>query len=194
MSEKLKESVRDARLREAERLLSQERLGLDAVATAFLQESHDPVELMHRLDRMAEAAVERDLSARARDAIIFGQQLFRRRLERHLLKQQELLPRDEAEQLQDGADQGSLLEPADLHGALASADREMRERILTIFRNVGALSDRDLSENYNRTYGGAVPHERLQQARKALTRQGLLFNRAGSDWIWDLREREATNG
>lgn len=193
MSEKLKESVRDARLREAERLLSQERLGLDAVATAFLQESHDPVQLMHRLDRMAEAAVERDLSARARDAIIFGQQLFRRRLERHLLKQQELLPRDEAEQLQDPPNQGSLIEPVDLHGALASADKEMRERVIALFRSLGGLSDRGLSENYNRTYGGAVPHERLQQVRKALTRQGLLFNRAGSDWIWDLRERDATN-
>jgi hypothetical protein len=193
LTKDLKESVRDARLRETERLLREERLGLDAIVTAFLQEVPVPERLMERLDQMAAVAIERNLSARACDAILFGQQMYRRRLERHLLKQQELLPRDEPELIAaDNGTQATLIEPQDLHVAQTAAERELRERVLAIFRIKGGLTDRELVNHYRATYGGGVARQQVTQARKALRRQGLLANRAGSDWIWDLRERETS--
>lgn len=194
MAKELRETVRDKRLRETERLLQEERLGLEALATAFLQTHPHPERLMERLDRMAENAVDSDISPRARDAIIFGQQLFRRRIERHLLRQQELLPRDEPEELAAAEpEQASLLAPYELHGEQASALQQMRQRVLAIYRNKGVVRDRDLAGFYRGAYGGATgitPH-RLWEARVFLTRQGLL---ARSGEGWDLVERTQSEG
>lgn len=192
MAKELRESVRDARLREAERLLQQERLGLDAVVTIFLQLTPDPERAMERLDQMAETAVEQNLSARTRDAIIFGQQLFRRRLERHLLKQLELLPLDEAEKLADNVgEQGSLLEPHTIHGAQASAEQETRDRVLAVFRNKGVLSDVDLYRAFQMAYRGSASRAQIEQARVSLRRQGILA-RSGDGWDLVERTRQPT--
>jgi hypothetical protein len=193
---KLENRVRGARIRELERRLADERTGLQALAQAFLAESDEPERLMTRLDQMAENAVMQGKPQRVRDVLVYGQQIFRTAMERHLLKQTTLFKVDEAE-VQSLAKptegQGSLLPPGELHEEMASSDRELKERIIAIFQVMGGLTDPKLEATYRQRYGPAAPGA-IQRARKDLTRAGRISNLGAGggkadDYRWDLTER-----
>lgn len=197
---KLEQKLDRARVKQLERALQQERTGLQAIATAFLEEANDPEALLHRLELMADNAVRAEKSQRLRDVLVHGLDIYRRAYERHELKPQRLFdigPGCEQDVsvlrlARPRAQSGTVLNPSEEHRARSEEESEIRRRILAIYEFEGGMSDIKLLESYVQRHG-LITESKLRTQRKSLTSSGAVTNRGGTEtpesYKWDLTER-----
>jgi hypothetical protein len=210
---KLEDKLERAKVKQLERALQQERTGLQAIATACLEEARDPEALLHRLELMADNAVRTNKPQRLRDVIVYGLDIYKRALERHELKPQRLFEvgpgceQDESvlELARPRAGSGRVVSPSEEHRERSAAEEEIRRRILSIYEFEGGMSDLKLVDRYTHRHG-PIAATQLWRQRKFLTSSGVVANRGGIEtpesYIWDLTERhprfaettEETNG
>lgn len=200
MSKKLEDKLERAKVKQLESALRQERTGLQAIATAFLEESSDPDALLRRLESMANNAVRTGKPQRLRDVLVYGLDIYRRALDRHELRPQPLWE-DKVSCEQDVSvlelarprvQSGSVLNPSEEHRAASEDEQGIRTKILALYQFEGALSDYKLHEKYVERHG-PITNKRLWTQRKVLTSVGAVTNRGGTDdgesYRWDLTER-----
>jgi hypothetical protein len=198
MSEKLDKKLKRAQKINLERLLKEERTGLQALATAFLEESSDPDALMERLELMASNAIKTNKSERVRDVLVYGLEIYRRAYARYALKP---VPLFDPEQEQEAEELASppeavrgMTDPSEDHRAISQRDENIRSKILSLYQFHGSLSDPQLHELYTQSYGPENKYHIWRQ-RKELTRIGVVTNQGATDksrpndWQWNLTER-----
>lgn len=189
------------RIRNLERALRKERLGLVGIALAFLKESPDPARLMARLERMVEAAAVDPRKAKAAPVLRDGLALIKRAMEQELGKPQGLfdpdvghVPPDEAQELTElPADQPiSLLSPDQMIQYREAGEREVRALIIEALRQ-GPATDAELVARYLAL--GGPPHKRrsIQRHRIELARLGRITSvpseQGGNGASWRLTEQ-----
>lgn len=209
------------RVRNLERALQEERLGLTALSTAFIKVSGDPSVLLARVDAMVRAAVDNPkVKARTLNALVAGQQMLERAAAIEAGKPQPLF--DETTTPDVGhVDAGKVKELVappteqqmglafsngegghDVREALAEREataRRVQENIVRLFREHGPLSDRQIAYHYS--LAAMQPPQSstaLKTHRIELTQTGRLLDtgerqKQGAQDIpvWDLVERAA---
>lgn len=206
-----KEKAREARIKELERALKDERIGVLGIAIAFLRESTAPHALARRLEVMAHNAVDNPkVRAGTRTALVEGNKLVQRALAIELEKPQPLFEPDlgpanpaqvaEAVERSDaGAGQASM----DLSGGDDAASSALDERqrtldrvyeaIVALLHEHGAMTDAEIQARYA-ARADFLPQSAgaLRARRTELTRRRRLVaskDKRDGAMIWDLLER-----
>jgi hypothetical protein len=212
--------ARDQKMRNLERALKEERLGLTAIATAFVQTHGDADAMAAKMEAMVRSAVEDPrVKPGVKKALIAGQQIVQRALAIHLGQPQPLFTDgdvpdtghvnpSEAKALANPpeAQQVGLFGGSDgLEDALAAHDdreslnRKIADHIVRLFRENGPMTDWELLGKYEVSEPPIVlARWDLYAHRVDLTRNGRIVDtgerrRGGGRTgpVWDLLERTA---
>lgn len=208
-----KDKARDARIKELERALAEERVGVLGIAIAFLRESPSPQRLAHRLDAMARnAATNPKVKGGTKKALIEGNKLVQRALAIELEKPQPLFEPDvgpakpeAVAEVVERSDSAGVQEAMDLGGngdGLMDAHTERQrtlervyEAVVAMFVEHGSMTDPELQARYMaRTDFVKQSAGALRARRVELVQKGRLVRtteQRDDKPVWDLLERAA---
>jgi hypothetical protein len=213
--------VQAQKLKNLERALKEERLGLTAISTAFVQTHGHPEAMLAKLEAMVRSAVEDPrVKPRTKSALIAGQQMVDRALRIHLGQPQPLFTDEDTpntghvnpgdvkrlanppEEQQVGlfADGGNgVADAVAAHEDRESTTRKVNEHIVKLLRANGPQTDPELLELWVTSDPPCtLSRQTLYDHRVEMVRSGRLID-SGEERtvagrkrpVWDLLERTA---
>lgn len=212
-------ALKDRQIKNLERALKEERMGITAMALAFIKAHGDPELILRRIEAMVRNADEAGAKPRTKQVLIAGQHMVERALAIEMGKPQPLftdepdvghVPPGQAKELAEGASKpeqigldfsgngGTVGDVRTAEEDKAKTTERVKDAILALLVDHGAMTDGELYVRYaKRTDFLTQSAGSLRARRTELVRAGRLVKngdkREGDKDVpvWDLYERAA---